>query len=157
MLAFKKSCGNTVKFATQNIPYAIIQVLLRFSFLFLEPSSNPVNKESLNDPLCHGFFIIQAVIIAVYGFGLVTLMARNFDQQRHVVTDEVIGFIPLMPSMQVRYLTLLSLSRDAHLATVLTTAVFRVLCLALLRPHGRRPFRRRRGRHQRQRIGPIAH
>jgi len=26
LLAFKKSCGNTIKFASQNIPHALIQV-----------------------------------------------------------------------------------------------------------------------------------
>ena len=27
LMTFKKSCGNTIKFATQNIPHAIIQVI----------------------------------------------------------------------------------------------------------------------------------
>jgi hypothetical protein len=43
----------------------------------------------------------QAVIIAVYCFGMITLMARNFSNPQnssHVVS----GYLPLMPGMQVR-------------------------------------------------------
>jgi len=42
----------------------------------------------------------QAVIIAVYCFGMITLMARNFSNPQnssHVVS----GYLPLMPGMQV--------------------------------------------------------
>jgi hypothetical protein len=45
--------------------------------------------------------IRQAVIIAVYCFGMITLMARNFSNTQnssHVVS----GYLPLMPGMQVR-------------------------------------------------------
>ncbi|XP_032779506.2 bestrophin-4 [Daphnia magna] len=45
LLAFKKSCGNMIKFATKNMPHAVI----------------------------------QAVILAVYYFGLVTMMARDLS------------------------------------------------------------------------------
>ena len=66
VMAFKKSCGNTIKFATLNIPRAII----------------------------------QAVIICVYCFGMITLMARNF-KDRHHASDVFISYIPLMPGLQV--------------------------------------------------------
>ena len=66
VMAFKKSCGHTIKFATLNIPRAII----------------------------------QAVIICVYCFGMITLMARNF-KDRHHASDVFISYIPLMPGLQV--------------------------------------------------------
>ena len=30
LMAFKKSCGNVIKFSTQNIPHAVIQVILHY-------------------------------------------------------------------------------------------------------------------------------
>ncbi|XP_046636021.1 bestrophin-4-like [Daphnia pulicaria] len=45
LMAFKKSCGNTIKFSKRNMPHAIV----------------------------------QAVIIAVYYFGLVTMLARDLS------------------------------------------------------------------------------
>ncbi|KAK4018768.1 hypothetical protein OUZ56_000811 [Daphnia magna] len=65
-MAFKKSCGNTIKFATQNISPALI----------------------------------QAVILAVYGFGCITLMARNFSKEDAPISDAVVAYIPLMPGLQ---------------------------------------------------------
>ncbi|XP_057370446.1 bestrophin-4-like isoform X2 [Daphnia carinata] len=66
IMAFKKSCGNTIKFATQNISPALI----------------------------------QAVILAVYGFGCITLMARNFSKEDAPISDAVVAYIPLMPGLQ---------------------------------------------------------
>ncbi|XP_046446045.1 bestrophin-2-like isoform X2 [Daphnia pulex] len=67
VMAFKKSCGNTIKFATQNISPALI----------------------------------QAVILAVYGFGCITLMARNFSKEEAPLSNAMIAYIPLMPGLQV--------------------------------------------------------
>ncbi|EFX72130.1 hypothetical protein DAPPUDRAFT_326540 [Daphnia pulex] len=65
-MAFKKSCGNTIKFATQNISPALI----------------------------------QAVVLAVYGFGCITLMARNFSKEEAPLSNAMIAYIPLMPGLQ---------------------------------------------------------
>lgn len=69
VLAFKKSCGNTIKFGTHNIPHALI----------------------------------QAAIIMVYAFGLLTLMARNLeddgDEDNHLANN-IISYFPILPSMQ---------------------------------------------------------
>lgn len=67
VMTFKKGCGNTIKFATKNMPYALI----------------------------------QAVIIVVYTYGLVTLIARNVEEASSCVFVEVIvNYIPIIPSMQ---------------------------------------------------------
>nr|CAH0106158.1 unnamed protein product [Daphnia galeata] len=66
VMAYKKSCGNTIKFATQNISPALI----------------------------------QAVILAVYGFGCITLMARNFSKEDAPLSNALISYIPLMPGLQ---------------------------------------------------------
>ena len=86
-MVYKKSCGNIIKFVSQNIPHALIQVTSHF-----------IAK-------CISSFKLvpippQAVIIAVYCFGMITLMARNFSNPQnssHVVS----GYLPLMPGMQV--------------------------------------------------------
>ncbi|XP_046445908.1 bestrophin homolog 13-like isoform X2 [Daphnia pulex] len=69
VLAFKKSCGNTIKFGTQNIPHALI----------------------------------QAAIIIVYAFGLLTLMARNLDEdneEENKLANNIVSYFPILPSMQ---------------------------------------------------------
>nr|CAH0107629.1 unnamed protein product [Daphnia galeata] len=67
VMSFKKSCGNTIKFATKNIPYALI----------------------------------QAAIIVVYTYGLVTLMARNFEEAASSeFLEGIVNFFPVIPSMQ---------------------------------------------------------
>nr|CAH0106159.1 unnamed protein product [Daphnia galeata] len=67
LMAYKKSCGNTIKFATQNISPALV----------------------------------QAVILAVYCFGCVTVMARTFNNEENTpIPDALIAYLPLMPAMQ---------------------------------------------------------
>ncbi|XP_046636057.1 bestrophin-4-like [Daphnia pulicaria] len=67
LMAYKKSCGNTIKFANQNISPALV----------------------------------QAVILAVYCFGCVTVMARTFTKEEEAPTSHVlIAYVPLMPAMQ---------------------------------------------------------
>ena len=44
--------------------------------------------------------ILQACIIAVYCFGIVTLMARNFNE-KEFSSYIVSGYVPLLPSIQV--------------------------------------------------------
>lgn len=67
LMTFKKSCGNTIKFATKNIPYALI----------------------------------QAAIIVVYAYGLVTLMARNFEEAGSSgFLEGIVNYFPVIPSMQ---------------------------------------------------------
>ncbi|XP_057370264.1 bestrophin-2-like isoform X1 [Daphnia carinata] len=67
VMAFKKGCGNTIKFATKNMPYALI----------------------------------QAVMIVVYTYGFVTLMARNVEEASTCSFMEVIvNYVPVIPSMQ---------------------------------------------------------
>nr|CAH0107626.1 unnamed protein product [Daphnia galeata] len=67
VLIFKKSCGNTIKFATKNLPHALI----------------------------------QAAIIFVYVYGLITLMARNFDGvEQNTFMEGVVTYVPAMPSLQ---------------------------------------------------------
>lgn len=86
VMAFKKSCGNTIKFATQNISPALIQVRFTLS------------------PKCEIYFsfpFIQAVVLAVYGFGCITLMARNFSKEEAPLSNAMIAYIPLMPGLQV--------------------------------------------------------
>ncbi|EFX72128.1 hypothetical protein DAPPUDRAFT_326538 [Daphnia pulex] len=67
LMAYKKSCGNTIKFANQNISPALV----------------------------------QAVILAVYCFGCVTVMARTFAKEEEAPTSHaLIAYVPLMPAMQ---------------------------------------------------------
>ncbi|XP_046635228.1 bestrophin-4-like [Daphnia pulicaria] len=67
ILGFKKSCGNTIKFATKNLPHALI----------------------------------QAAIIFVYVYGLITLMSRNFDgAEKDVFLEGFVSYVPAMPSLQ---------------------------------------------------------
>ncbi|KZS08605.1 Uncharacterized protein APZ42_027263 [Daphnia magna] len=67
VMSFKKSCGNTIKFATKNIPYALI----------------------------------QAAIIVVYTYGLMTLMARNFDDADSAgFMTGIVNYFPIIPSLQ---------------------------------------------------------
>lgn len=93
LMAYKKSCGNTIKFANQNISPALVQVRswtepLPFSSFFW--SSFPP------------FYCYQAVILAVYCFGCVTVMARTFTKEEEAPTSHVlIAYVPLMPAMQV--------------------------------------------------------
>lgn len=74
VLAFKKSCGNTIKLATKNIPHAVIQVSV---FLQL--------YEFLRTELTMKIYF-QAVIISVYFFGMVTILARDmsYDDISHI-------------------------------------------------------------------------
>ena len=109
LLAFKKSCGNTIKFASQNIPHALIQV----SWIF----QNELNISTVHRTL-FDITYLQAVychsIIAVYCFGMITLMARNFSNEQnssHVVS----GYLPLMPGMQVTKLTVRNFNNDFKL------------------------------------------
>lgn len=67
LLTFKKSCGNLIKFSTQNIPHSII----------------------------------QAVILSVYSFGMVTLLARNFKDNSEEASNATMNYFPLLPGMQV--------------------------------------------------------
>lgn len=90
LMAYKKSCGNTIKFANQNISPALVQV------------------RSWTDPLpfssffWSAFYCYQAVILAVYCFGCVTVMARTFTKEEEAPTSHVlIAYVPLMPAMQV--------------------------------------------------------
>ncbi|XP_046635190.1 bestrophin-4-like [Daphnia pulicaria] len=67
VMAFKKNCGNIIKFATKNIPYALI----------------------------------QAAIIVVYVYGLVTLMARNFEEAGNSgFLEGIVNYFPVIPSLQ---------------------------------------------------------
>lgn len=92
LMGFKKSCGNTIKFATQNIPRAIIQVNKLIDLI--------KNNRNIADLYRILWNLFQAVIIGVYCFGMITLMARNL-KERHYASDVFISYIPLMPGLQV--------------------------------------------------------
>ena len=87
ILTFKKSCGNTLKFASKNIPFALIQA--RFP-----------QQHSLHLISCLSILYLQAVTITIYVFGLASLMARQFaDKSR--VTTLLTGYLPLLHPIQV--------------------------------------------------------
>ena len=45
---------------------------------------------------------LQAAIIFVYVYGLITLMARNFDGvEQNTFIEGVVTYVPAMPSLQV--------------------------------------------------------
>lgn len=68
LMLFKKTCNNTIKFASKNIPYALIQVCLSTR----DCRQHVVNKFCLFNSV----FKTKAVTIAVYAYGLASLMAR---------------------------------------------------------------------------------
>jgi hypothetical protein len=48
------------------------------------------------------FYILKAAIIVVYTYGLVTLMARNFEEAASSeFLEGIVNFFPVIPSMQV--------------------------------------------------------
>uniref|UniRef100_A0A0P6FE31 Bestrophin homolog n=1 Tax=Daphnia magna TaxID=35525 RepID=A0A0P6FE31_9CRUS len=66
LMAFKKSCGNVIKFATQNISPALV----------------------------------QAVVLSVYCFGCITVMARMFSKEDAPISSAFISYVPVLPAMQ---------------------------------------------------------
>lgn len=48
----------------------------------------------------------QAAIIIVYAFGLLTLMARNLDEENeeeNKLANNIVSYFPILPSMQVTH------------------------------------------------------
>ena len=88
LLVYKKSCGSMSKYAS-SFPTAFIQVhnqlWSRFEMYYYFP------------------FNIQAVIIPVYCFGMVSLMARDFTylQQTAHSVKIISGFLHFLPGFQV--------------------------------------------------------
>lgn len=78
----------TKQFATKNIPYALIQV-----GVVCNPNKNLIIP-------CKFY---QAAIIVVYTYGLMTLMARNFDDADSAgFMTGIVNYFPIIPSLQVR-------------------------------------------------------
>ena len=66
------------------------------------------------------FLFRQAVILAVYCFGCVTVMARTFNAEENTPTpDALIAYLPLMPAMQVNARSILDDSSTQSLTNEL--------------------------------------
>lgn len=62
----------------------------------------------------------QAVILAVYCFGCVTVMARTFNNEENTpIPDALIAYLPLMPAMQVNAQSILDDSSTQSLTNEL--------------------------------------
>ena len=51
--------------------------------------------------------LMQAVILAVYGFGLVTLMGRSFSKEDVPIPESLIAYLPLLPGFLNSYYIIL--------------------------------------------------
>lgn len=103
------------------------------------------------------FYILKAAIIVVYTYGLVTLMARNFEEAASSeFLEGIVNFFPVIPSMQVyafcnnKWNYLVYVVFGNLILFLVFKLVFYFPHLAEFWPSGCESFRDRRGWYRRQ-------
>jgi hypothetical protein len=84
----------------------VVSCVLRIAEFFVQTKKKNLKKVFLSFSV--NFFSCpkQAAIIIVYAFGLLTLMARNLDEdneEENKLANNIVSYFPILPSMQVTH------------------------------------------------------
>ncbi|KAI9565533.1 hypothetical protein GHT06_009325 [Daphnia sinensis] len=92
MLLLLKECAKEDRYINKSSHNKNVEAVMTFK----KGCSNIVKFSSQNIP----YAVIQAVIVVVYCFGMVTAMARNLPRFENEIVRHVIAYFPVMPYLQ---------------------------------------------------------